>query len=148
MADHPPAGAPQLTHLDTGVDPDQVHTPQKARARTGPINARRAPMKSQETRRQELEARLAELNARLQKIDAELDEPHSTTFSEAAIERETDEVLEDLGAAGLLEIRMIEAALTRMEKGEYGICVSCGDPISEERLDVLPHTPKCRNCAA
>jgi RNA polymerase-binding transcription factor DksA len=35
-----------------------------------------------------------------------------------------------------------------MEKGEYGICVACGDPISEERLDVLPHTPKCRNCAA
>jgi RNA polymerase-binding transcription factor DksA len=105
-------------------------------------------MKSLEDRRNHLDARLAELNARLQKIDAELDEPHSTTFSEAAIEREADEVLEDLGQAGMLEIRMIEAALQRMDKGEYGICVACGDPISEERLDVLPHTPKCRNCAA
>lgn len=105
-------------------------------------------MKSLDERRTQLETRLAELNARLQKIDSELDEPHSTTFSEAAIERETDEVLEDLGSAGLLEIRMIEAALQRIDKGEYGICVTCGDPISEERLDVLPHTPKCRNCAA
>ncbi len=101
-----------------------------------------------ETRQQQLKARLHELKSRLVKIDAELDQPHSTMFSEAAIERESDEVLEDLGAAGLLEIRMIEAALLRIERGEYGICVSCGDPISEERLDVLPQTPKCRNCAA
>jgi len=105
-------------------------------------------MKSQDTRRSELEARLAELRARLVKIDAELDEPNSTTFSEAAIEHETDEVLEDLGAAGQREIRMIEAVLLRLDRGEYGICVDCGDPISDERLDVLPHTPKCRNCAA
>ncbi len=57
-------------------------------------------------------------------------------------------MLEDLGAAGAQEIRMIEAALQRIERGEYGICVVGGDPISAERLDVLPQTPKCRNCAA
>jgi len=100
------------------------------------------------TRKMQLDARLGELRSRLRKIDAELDQPHSAMFSEAAIEREGDEVLEDLGAAGLQEIRMIEAALGRIERGEYGICVVCGDPISEERLDVLPQTPKCRNCAA
>jgi RNA polymerase-binding transcription factor DksA len=101
-----------------------------------------------ETRKRQLEDRLAELRGRLAKIDAELDQPHSTMFSEAAIERESDEVLEDLGAAGLLEIRMIEAALARIARDEYGVCVTCGDPISQERLDVLPQTPKCRNCAA
>jgi RNA polymerase-binding transcription factor DksA len=101
-----------------------------------------------ETRRRQLSDRMRELNARLVKIDAELDQPHSAMFAEAAIEREADEVLEDLGAAGLQEIRMIEAALARIERGDYGVCVVCGDPISEERLDVLPHTPKCRDCAA
>lgn len=105
-------------------------------------------MKSIESRREALVVRLGELRSRLAKIDAELDQPHSPMFAEAAIERESDEVLEDLGAAGLQEIRMIEAALGRMERGEYGVCVSCGDPISEERLDVVPATPKCRNCAA
>ena len=50
-------------------------------------------------------------------------------------------MLEDLGAAGVQEIRMIEAALDRIENGSYGICVRCGDPIGEERLDVLPQTP-------
>jgi RNA polymerase-binding transcription factor DksA len=101
-----------------------------------------------EERRAQLETRLEELRARLTKIDDELDQPHSTMFSEAAIERESDEVLEDLGEAGLREIRMIEAALGRIDRDEYGVCVSCGDPISEERLDVLPATPKCRHCAA
>ena len=99
-------------------------------------------------RKRQLETRLDELRGRLRKIDAELEQPHSTMFSEAAIEREGDEVLEDLGAAGLQEIRMIEAALQRIERDEYGVCVVCGDAISEERLDVLPQTPKCRDCAA
>lgn len=104
-------------------------------------------MTSIETRKRQMEARLAELDARLVKIDAELDAQRSPTFAEAAIEREGGEVLEDLGAAGLQEIRMIGAALKRIARGTYGVCVACGDPISDERLDVLPHTPKCRNCA-
>ena len=98
-------------------------------------------------RKDQLLTRLGELRSRLARIDDQLDQPHSTMFAEAAIEREGDEVLEDLGASGLQEIRMIEAALGRMDRGEYGICVECGDPISEERLNVLPATPKCRNCA-
>lgn len=105
-------------------------------------------MISTETRRQQLLGRRNELTERLVKIDAELDEPHSAMFAEAAIEREGDEALEDLGAAGQQEIRMIDAALDRIEKGEYGFCVECGDAISEERLNVLPATPKCRTCAA
>lgn len=105
-------------------------------------------MISIETRKAQLEARLAELRGRLRRIDDELDQPHSTMFSEAAIEREGDEVLEDLGAAGLQEIRMIEAALDRIANGEYGTCVTCGEEISEARLDALPYTPKCRDCAA
>lgn len=105
-------------------------------------------MVAMEARRQQLKARLEELTDRLHRIDDELDQPVSEDFSEQATERESEEVLEDLGAAGLLEIRMIEAALKRIEDGSYGICVVCGDPIGEERLDVLPHAPRCRDCAA
>lgn len=100
-----------------------------------------------ETRKAQLEARLQELKARLRRIEHDLDQPVSEDFSEAAVEREEEEVLEDLGTAGLNEIRMIEAALDRVTQGTYGICVTCGDPIGEERLDVLPQTPKCRTCA-
>jgi RNA polymerase-binding transcription factor DksA len=105
-------------------------------------------MASIETRKAQLEARLAELSARLNRIEDALDEPTSEDFAEQAQEREDEEVLEDLGAAGLREVRMIEAALDRVENGSYGDCVRCGEPIGDERLDVLPATPFCRECAA
>ena len=44
--------------------------------------------------------------------------------------------------------RVIEAALDRIENGSYGTCARCGDPIGEDRLDVVPATPLCRDCAA
>lgn len=101
-----------------------------------------------EARKRQLKDRLHELRSRLRTIDSELDRARSRASSEAAIEGEGDEVLQDLGLAGQREIRMIEAALRRIDRDEYGICVDCGDPISDERLDVVPQTPKCRNCAA
>jgi RNA polymerase-binding transcription factor DksA len=91
--------------------------------------------------------RLAELDARLHRIDDALDEPPEKDWEEAAVEREGDEVLESIGTAGLHEIEMIRAALARIEAGEYGFCVKCGAEISQERLNVLPATPFCRNCA-
>ena len=53
-----------------------------------------------ETRKAQLEARLAELRARIARIEDELEQPVSERFAEQATEREEDEVLEDLGAAG------------------------------------------------
>jgi DnaK suppressor protein len=111
-------------------------------------NRRETAMASTEARKQQLEDRLRELTARLSQIEQDLDRPVSPQFGEMAIERESDEVLEDMGKAGLQEIRMIEAALDRIEKGSYGICARCGDAIAEQRLDVVPHTPLCRDCAA
>jgi RNA polymerase-binding transcription factor DksA len=101
-----------------------------------------------EARRAQLEGRLAELRSRLHRIEDELEQPVSERFAEQAVEREDEEVLEDLGAAGVQEVRMIQAALKRIDAGTYGTCASCGEPISEDRLDVLPATPICRDCAA
>lgn len=95
----------------------------------------------------QLEQRLASLKSRLSGISTELVAEHSPDWEDLATEREGDEVLEGMGNAGLLEIRRIEAALARMEAGEYGICVSCGKAIEAERLAALPDTPFCRNCA-
>lgn len=94
-----------------------------------------------------LEARLADLSARLKGIDAELDSHNAQDWEDLATEREADEVLEDLGQAGQLEIRQIEAALARIAEGEYGVCTKCGTEIGDERLNLLPHTPFCRRCA-
>lgn len=105
-------------------------------------------MKAHTERKATLIARLKELDTRLHKIDDELEAHNSKDWEELAIERETDEVLEGMGLSGQAEIMAIKAALDRMGTGEYGDCVSCGEQISEARLDVLPYTPLCRKCAS
>jgi RNA polymerase-binding transcription factor DksA len=99
-------------------------------------------------RRKVLTDRLSELKARLHGIEDELEGHDAKDWDELAVQREEDEVLEQMGTDGQVEIRKIEAALARMDAGEYGVCVSCGEDISPERLDVVPHTPFCRTCAA
>jgi DnaK suppressor protein len=37
----------------------------------------------------------------------------------------------------------IDAALTRIEAGTYGICTVCGRPIGEQRLEALPWASLC-----
>jgi RNA polymerase-binding transcription factor DksA len=93
-------------------------------------------------------ARQSELRKRLDQIEHDLDETPSADTAERVTEREGDEVLEDLGAAGLQELRAISAALRRIEDDEYGYCVSCGEPIAPARLDAVPHAPRCARCAA
>lgn len=95
-------------------------------------------------RARQLQARRDELTARMIEVDAELDSHDSKDWEDLATEREADEVLEDLGQAAQAEIARIDAALRRIEVGEYGYCVTCGERIAEERLDLVPATPFCK----
>ena len=99
------------------------------------------------TRRAMLEGRLIELGARLDLIETELESHNNPDWEDQATECETDEVLEATAKAGMAEIPQIRAALRRIEDGSYGVCTRCGEQISEARLDTLPWTPLCRNCA-
>ncbi len=45
------------------------------------------------------------------------------------------------------ELQRIEAALRRIEEGDYGLCQSCGEEIAPKRLEVEPATPYCIDCA-
>ena len=96
---------------------------------------------------EQLKARRAELTHELADIEDRLDDEPPKDWEDRASERQSDEVLEALGAHDLAELRQIEAALARIEDGTYGDCVKCGDPISEKRLEALPETPFCKNCA-
>lgn len=46
-----------------------------------------------------------------------------------------------------MAIRQIDAALIRMDEGEYGWCVECGEEIAPKRLDSDPAAPRCSACA-
>ncbi len=96
--------------------------------------------------RQRLLKRKQELMKRLEKLEDVLDDPKSADFSEHATEAEFDEVYESQGRSGLKEVEAIDAALDRIENGSFGICAKCGEEISAERLNAVPHAAMCRNC--
>jgi len=98
--------------------------------------------------RKKLTARLEALTAKVEEIEEDLREPADPDFAEQATEAETDEVLEGLESSALLEIRQIEAALDRIDKGVYGECATCGEPIGEKRLEAIPHAAQCIACAS
>ena len=46
------------------------------------------------------------------------------------------------------EMSRIDDALQRIEDGEWGYCLACGDEIAEQRLRHDPSATRCVNCAA
>jgi DnaK suppressor protein len=45
------------------------------------------------------------------------------------------------------DIQRIEAALKRLDEGEYGYCAQCGEDIAAKRLEVDPAAAFCIRCA-
>jgi RNA polymerase-binding protein DksA len=68
---------------------------------------------------------------------------HPADVATVTFDRELDYSLEE-NEERLLEA--IDAALTRIDDGTYGICSACGQPIGEERLEALPWTTQCIDC--
>ncbi len=44
------------------------------------------------------------------------------------------------------KIRLVEAALARMETGEFGQCLECDEPIAPARLRAVPWASYCVSC--
>ena len=68
---------------------------------------------------------------------------HLGDTASATLDREIDYSLEENSGQVL---RAIDAALQRIEDGTFGICESCGQPISEERLEAIPYATQCIDC--
>jgi RNA polymerase-binding protein DksA len=89
-----------------------------------------------------------EVSGRIDSIDRDIrHEGMSADWSEQASERENDEVLESLGNSSEQELAMIKFALLRIDNGNYFHCDQCGDDIPPARLELLPFTAHCVNCA-
>jgi RNA polymerase-binding protein DksA len=94
-----------------------------------------------------LEAQLAELESRQAHIAEDLAEPLSADSGEQATEKEDDASLEGQGALVAREIASVKRALARIEDGNYGECVRCGEDIAPARLDARPEAALCIDCA-
>jgi len=104
-------------------------------------------MRSFEKLREELAARLEALAKRQQKLDRDLRRLADPDSQERAQEAENDEVLVDLELQGREEIARVRAALERIESGTFGTCDRCGEEITDARLEALPETGLCIDCA-
>lgn len=65
---------------------------------------------------------------------------HLADTATETYERELDEGLE---ADAREQLREVEAALERIERGDYGTCAVCGNEIPIERLEAVPWTTLC-----
>jgi len=52
----------------------------------------------------------------------------------------------DLEEHEWVKLKQVEAALKKVEDGEYGICEQCEQEILETRLEIMPYTEFCIQC--
>ena len=97
--------------------------------------------------RDKLEVRKQALMQRISNVKKDITKEYSADWSEQAQERQNDEVLEAIGIESNNELIQINQALKRMELDEYTQCRLCGETISLERLDAVPFTDLCIQCA-
>lgn len=80
---------------------------------------------------------------------------HLREFMQAEVDVEPDEgdaeIFEREKNAALISVlehklRDIDSALLSIEKGRYGICERCDEPIEIARLEVKPDATLCLNC--
>jgi DnaK suppressor protein len=68
---------------------------------------------------------------------------HLAETATATLDREIDYTLEENSEHVLAAI---DSALTRIEEGSFGNCVSCGKEIGEDRLAAIPWATQCIDC--
>lgn len=76
--------------------------------------------------------------------DSNLDDEHDTEGSTIAAERS---LVSSLSRDAAQRLTAIEQALSRIDDGSYGVCLSCRVEIPDDRLDVLPAATLCTPCA-
>jgi DnaK suppressor protein len=69
--------------------------------------------------------------------------PDIGDMSSAAYSRD---VLFNVSETQRQRIHDIDVALEQIEKGEYGICMGCGEEISPRRMEVRPFSRYCIEC--
>jgi DnaK suppressor protein len=63
----------------------------------------------------------------------------------ATISHERD-LLFNLHENDFVRLRFIQEAMKAMNRGQYGVCVRCGEDINEKRLEAVPWARACIRC--
>jgi DnaK suppressor protein len=74
-------------------------------------------------------------------------DPVAADFADQAVQRGNDATLVAIAEVATRELADLDAALQRLEAGQYGICVTCGAKIEPARLVAVPEALRCARCA-
>ena len=77
-------------------------------------------------------------------LNSNADDEHDPEGTTIAFERSQVGALITQARQRLAEV---DAAMARVEAGAYGICLRCGQPIPDERLEARPTAAYCVSCA-
>lgn len=124
---------------------------QRSRSNTSSSRKKGPPKRLVNTLRKQLEAEREQLLSEIERLDADFsDESWKEQRSDdeaytgsAIFERERTMSLAQNARAML---RKIDAALERIEAGNFGQCLNCGEAIDPERLEALPQAELCLSC--
>ncbi len=103
-----------------------------------------------EAYKSQLQNMRSELTHRVEALEKDIhhtEEPVEKDFAEQATQSENDDVLNALDDEAKTTIIQIDNALLRIQNGNFGICEKCGNPINENRLQIIPFANLCITCA-
>ncbi len=93
---------------------------------------------------------LEDLDERLGKItnDSKQNNEHvAQDIEKQACEAEANISLSSFGSAATRqEMEQIKLAISRIDDGTYGVCLSCGKRIKKERLSTIVFSSQCIRC--
>ena len=96
-----------------------------------------------------LDDKKASLSAELAKTrsaEEETTEESTQDIADKAVSSYTREFLYSLTDGERSTLLQIDDALGRVDVGTYGLCLNCGQLMTEKRLNAVPWAPYCLDC--
>ncbi len=97
--------------------------------------------------KEQLEIDLQEAKEKRQQLDDQLSEKPDMGLGQGSAGAGSWEMALARRDRVVAQIEALEDALARVQAGTYGQCERCGRPIDPERLEILPTTRLCSECA-
>jgi len=104
--------------------------------------------------RAELQRETTDIVARLRAFDAmardsgsDIEDNNTVRDLGDHVQHHTSREMQFITRERLTErLQRLRAAIDRIEHGDYGVCVECGEPISAKRLRAIPEVETCLAC--
>jgi RNA polymerase-binding transcription factor DksA len=102
--------------------------------------------------RKRLEGMLIDLDRSIAILKGESPEPARSEYDHHPADAAANLSDADRSEAALQAMErqrsVVQAALRRLDGGQYGLCVDCGKPVPEGRLEARPDAARCVACQA